>query len=152
MIILLERVFQDGNYFLSVLNIPHSMSFLHLRFLLRYLLLFWWVYLYMLFDFSFLQPSIFFPVLCANCFNYNMLWRLSVLVISVWCPGQLSVPEWAFHFRDLESFQCLMNISHVCTFALCLFFFFNAHDLQVWSIDGVSVFLHIPFTGLDCFV
>jgi hypothetical protein len=26
-------------------------------------------------------------------------------------------------------------------------FFFNAHDSQVWSFDGVAEFLHIPFTS-----
>jgi hypothetical protein len=30
-------------------------------------------------------------------------------------------------------------------------FFFNAHDFQVWSFDGVSEFLHIPFTALELF-
>jgi hypothetical protein len=29
--------------------------------------------------------------------------------------------------------------------------FFNAHDSQVWSFDGVSEFLHIPFTALELF-
>jgi hypothetical protein len=32
---------------------------------------------------------------------------------------------------------------------LHLFSFFNAHDPQVWSFDGVAEFLHIPFTALE---
>jgi hypothetical protein len=30
-------------------------------------------------------------------------------------------------------------------------FFFNTHDSQVWSFDGVSDFLHISFTALELF-
>jgi hypothetical protein len=51
----LGRVSQGWNCFLSVLKIPHSIPFLHLKLLPRNLLLFWWVHLYMLFDFSLLQ-------------------------------------------------------------------------------------------------
>jgi hypothetical protein len=29
--------------------------------------------------------------------------------------------------------------------------FFNAHNSQVWSFDGVTEFLHIPFTALELF-
>jgi hypothetical protein len=59
--------------------LSHSTSFLFLRFLLMGLLL------YIIWFFS--QSSIFFHVLCANCFNYNMPWKVSILVMSVWCPG-----------------------------------------------------------------
>jgi hypothetical protein len=31
------------------------------------------------------------------------------------------------------------------------FSFFNAHNSQCWSFDGVGEFLHIPFTGLELF-
>jgi hypothetical protein len=48
--------------------------------------LFWWVYLYTLFVFSFLQPLIFFLYFLC-CFNDNMLWRGTTLVKSVSCPG-----------------------------------------------------------------
>jgi hypothetical protein len=34
-------------------------------------------------------------------------------------------------------------------FGLHLLSFFNAHDSQVWSFDGVTEFLHIPFTTLE---
>jgi hypothetical protein len=36
-------------------------------------------------------------------------------------------------------------------FGLDLFSFFNAHDSQVWSFDGASEFLYIPFSGLELF-
>jgi hypothetical protein len=35
---------------------------------------------------------------------------------------------------------------------LHLFSFFDDHDSQVWSFDGVIEFLHIPFTGFESFV
>jgi hypothetical protein len=63
------------------------MLFWLLRFPLWNLLLFSWVYIWMLVVFSFLQPSVFFLYLCACCFNDNMLWGRSILVMSVWCPG-----------------------------------------------------------------
>jgi hypothetical protein len=34
---------------------------------------------------------------------------------------------------------------------LDIFPFFNAHDSQVWSFDGVVEFLYIPFAGLELF-
>jgi hypothetical protein len=34
---------------------------------------------------------------------------------------------------------------------LHLFSFFDAHDSQVWSFDGVSEFLHFLFTGLEVY-
>jgi hypothetical protein len=36
-------------------------------------------------------------------------------------------------------------------FCLDLFSFFNAHVSQGWSFDGVTEFLHIPFTALELF-
>jgi hypothetical protein len=71
-------------------KIPHSMSFLLLRFLVRNLLLFWWDYLYTLIVFfSFYRLQYFFSVLCACCFNDSMLWGGFILVKSLWCPGGL---------------------------------------------------------------
>jgi hypothetical protein len=52
-------------------KIPHSMAFFLLRFPLRNLLLFWWVYLHLFFLSYSLQYS--FSVLYACCFNDNML-------------------------------------------------------------------------------
>jgi hypothetical protein len=42
----------------------------------------------------------------------------------------------------------LLNILCV-PFFLHLFSFFNVHDSQVWSFDGVSKLLHFLFTGLE---
>jgi hypothetical protein len=36
-------------------------------------------------------------------------------------------------------------------FCLHFFSFFSAHGSQVWSFDGVSEFLHVPFLGLELF-
>jgi hypothetical protein len=36
-------------------------------------------------------------------------------------------------------------------FCLHIFFFFNAHNSQVWSFNGVRKFLHILFTTLQLF-
>jgi hypothetical protein len=36
-------------------------------------------------------------------------------------------------------------------FCLHLFFFFTAHDSQVWFFDVVGEFLNIPFAGLELF-
>jgi hypothetical protein len=62
------------------------MPFLLLRFPLRQLLWLWCVYLFMLFVFSLLQPSIL--VLYSLCllFYVNMPWGSSFLVKYVWCP------------------------------------------------------------------
>jgi hypothetical protein len=37
------------------------------------------------------------------------------------------------------------------TFCLYLSSFFNAHDTQILSFEGVAEFLHIPFTALVMF-
>jgi hypothetical protein len=69
-------------------GIPHSMPFLLLKFPLRNLLWFWWVYLYMLFFFS----------LSA----FNILSLFSVLVVlMVICHGE--VLFWSSLFSFLET-------------------------------------------------
>jgi hypothetical protein len=37
-------------------------------------------------------------------------------------------------------------------FSLHLFSFFDAHDSQVWSLDGVIELLSVPYAALDYFV
>jgi hypothetical protein len=32
-----------------------------------------------------------------------------------------------------------------------LYLFFSAHDSQLWSFDGVTEFLRVPFTALELF-
>jgi hypothetical protein len=66
MTVLLVRVSLGWSYFHSVPGIPHSMIFLTLRFPLRNLLLFWWVYFYTLF--IFFSLTAFF--LCSWCLLY----------------------------------------------------------------------------------
>jgi hypothetical protein len=88
MIVLLSRVCKSTCYFHSVPRIPHYIPFLLSRFLVRNLLWFWWVYLFMLLGFFFsysFQYS--FSILYACCFNDNMLWGTSIWVMSVWYPG-----------------------------------------------------------------
>jgi hypothetical protein len=73
------------SYFHSVSRRPHPKVFLLLKFSLRNLLWFWWVYLCYLFFPSYnLQYP--FSTLCA-CFNDNMSWGSSIFVKSVWCAG-----------------------------------------------------------------
>jgi hypothetical protein len=62
----------------------------------------------------------------------------------------LPVSEWALCSRDLGRFLFLLHII-TYPFGLHLFSFFNAHDSQVWTFDGVTEFFHIRFTGLELF-
>jgi hypothetical protein len=99
--------------------------------------------------FFFFQPSL--SVLCACCFNDNMLWRGSTLVKSVWCPGGFLYLNHQNILQIWEIF-CYYFIGYIMyPFGLYLFSFFNAHDSQVWSLDGLTEFLHIPFTALELF-
>jgi hypothetical protein len=50
-------------------------------------------------------------------------------------------------FSDII-FLNMLQIPFACTM---IFSFFNAHDSQVWSCDGVGEFLHISFAGLELF-
>jgi hypothetical protein len=128
------------------------MLFLLLRFLLRNLLLFCLVYLlhYLFFLSYSLQYS--FSILCACFFfNDNMPWRCSILVKSVWCPEGFLYPNQQNFLKIWEIFcyyfiACIMD-----PFCLYFFSFFNAHESQVWSSDGVTEFLHIPFSALGLF-
>jgi hypothetical protein len=89
-----------------------------------------------------------FSVLCAICFNDSMPWRCSILVKSVWCPGyffylneQLFLNIWGIF---LLFFEHVIYPFHLVSF--------NAQDSQVWTFDGVTEFLHIPFAALESFV
>jgi hypothetical protein len=148
MIGLLGRVSKDWNFFLSGLKIPHSMPLLNLRFLLRNLLLFWWIYLYMLFDFLSYRLQYSFLVLCASCFNDNLLWRGSILIMFVRCPGgflylsgHLFIKIWEiFCYYFVEIMACTSSPSTILI------------DLQVWSFNGTPEFLHILFAAHEPFV
>jgi hypothetical protein len=55
-------------------------------------------------------------------------------------------------FSRLGKIFCYYFVEYIMySFGLHLFSFFNAHDSQVWSFDGVAGFLHIPFTALYLF-
>jgi hypothetical protein len=143
MIVLLGRVSWGCNYFYSVPKIPHSMPFLLLRFLLRNLLLFSWVYLIHSLFFLSYRLKYSFSVPCA-CFNDNILWGDSIVEVCLvfW---RLPVPEWGKTLSRLGTFSViiLLNMLHISLF--------NAHDSQVQSFDGVTEFSHIPFIALVLF-
>jgi hypothetical protein len=140
MIALLGKVSYGWSCFLLVIEIPHSMPLLLLRFLLRNLLLFRWIYLHTLFDFL---------VLCVNCFNYNMTWRGSILIKSVRCPRAFLHLNGHFFLKTWEIFSYYFVEYITYTSGLDFFSLFKAHDLKVWSLDGVTDFLHVPFTALS---
>jgi hypothetical protein len=75
-----------------------------------------------------------------------MLWSGSILVKSVWCPG-------SFLYLNEQNFLEIWEISEyiMYPFGLHLLSFFNAHDSQVWSFDGITEFLHLPFLALELF-
>jgi hypothetical protein len=55
-------------------------------------------------------------------------------------------------FLKFGNFSVIILINILQTsFFLDGFSFFNTCDSQIWSFDGVSVFLPIPFTGLELF-
>jgi hypothetical protein len=55
-------------------------------------------------------------------------------------------------FSRFGKFLCYYFIEHIMyPFGLHIFSFFNAHDSQVWSLDGVTEFLHIPVKALELF-
>jgi hypothetical protein len=84
-------------------------------------------------------------VLLIICFVEVLFWS------SLYESWRLPVPEWALFSQDLGKFLLLFCEYITNSFCLHLFSFFNAHDSQVWSFDGVSEFLHIPFTGFELF-
>jgi hypothetical protein len=80
-----------------------------------------------------------------------MLQGGSGLVKSVWCPGG-SLYLNGQNFLKIWEIFCYYFIEYVMyPSGLNLFSFFNAHDSQIWSFDGVSELLHIPFTALELF-
>jgi hypothetical protein len=73
-----------------------------------------------------------------------------ILVRFVWYPGGFLY----LNRQTFSRFGIFKNYFIECiikAFCLDLFSFFNAHDSQVWSFDGVGKFLHIPFIALELF-
>jgi hypothetical protein len=80
-----------------------------------------------------------------------MPWEDSILFKSVSFPGgflYLNVPNF-LKIWEIFYYYFIAYITYI--FGLHLFSFFNAQDSQVWSFDGVSEFLHIPFAGFELF-
>jgi hypothetical protein len=91
-----------------------------------------------------------FSVLCASCFNNNMLWSVSLLIKAVWCLGSLLYLSGQFCL-NIWKFFCYYFVEYIMYTSGMHFFSLNAHDLQVWSFDAVTDFLHISFTALEFF-
>jgi hypothetical protein len=64
---------------------------------------------------------------------------------------RLPVPDWATLSQTWKVFWYYFVENISCPFGLQLFSF-DAHVLQVWSFDGVTEFLCIPFSAFDSFV
>jgi hypothetical protein len=78
-----------------------------------------------------------------------MLWRGSVLAMSVWCLGGFQYLDCHLFLKIWEIF-CYYFVEYIIyTFGLHLFCFFNAPNLQVCSFNGLTEFLHIPFAVLS---
>jgi hypothetical protein len=78
-----------------------------------------------------------------------MPWGGSNLVKSVWCPRGFLYLN-GHNFLEIWEIFCYYFIEYV-TYPFSLHLFFNAHDSQVWSFDGVHEFLHIPVISLELF-
>jgi hypothetical protein len=80
-----------------------------------------------------------------------MPWRSSYLAKPVWCSGGFLYLHGQFFLQIWELF-CYYFVEYIkYSSGLHLFSFFNAHDAQVWSFDGVAELLHIPFAALVLF-
>jgi hypothetical protein len=106
--------------------------------------------LYVIF-FLFYNLQYSFSVLCAFCFNDNMPWEGSILVKYARCPGGFLYLN-GQDFLEIWGILCYYFIDYIkYPFCLDLFCFFNAHDSQIWSFDGVIELLPIPFTDFELF-
>jgi hypothetical protein len=78
-----------------------------------------------------------------------MLWGGSTLVKTTWCTGGFFYLN-GQNFLEIWEIFCYYFIEYIM-YPFSLHFFFNVHDFQVWSFDGVTEFFHIPFTALELF-
>jgi hypothetical protein len=81
-----------------------------------------------------------------------MPWRLSILVMFVWCSGGFLYLDRHLFLEIWDIFWSYFVEYITYNFGLHLFFFFIVHFTQAWSFDGVVEFFHIPFTVLESFV
>jgi hypothetical protein len=54
------------------------------------------------------------------------------------------------NFLEIWEIFCYYFIEYI-TYPFGLQLLFNACDSQIWSFDGVSEILHIPYTALELF-
>jgi hypothetical protein len=73
--------------------------------------------------------------------------------------GHVSLVLWRLpivdghHFLENWEIFCYYFVQYITyTSGLQFFSFFNAHDLQVWSFDGIAEFLQVPITTVESFV
>jgi hypothetical protein len=78
-----------------------------------------------------------------------MLWGGSIFVKSVWCHSGILYLN-GQNPLEIWEISCYYFIEYIM-YPFGLYFVFNAPDSQVWSFDGVSELLHIPFTALELF-
>jgi hypothetical protein len=71
------------------------------------------------------------------------------LVKPVWFPGGFLYLKGQLFLEIWEIF-CYYFVGYII-YPFGLHFFFDAHDLQVWSFDGVAEFLCIPFAAFESF-
>jgi hypothetical protein len=125
-------------------------ALLAFNFLLGNLLLLWWVYLFMFFDFSLLLSLTDFNILSlffVNIFIYNMLWRISI---------------WSYMFSVLETslyelwyIFCYYFLSYVSfTFSLHIFFCLISMICMfgvLWELQSSCIFLSQCFSLFSVF-
>jgi hypothetical protein len=134
-----------------MLKIPHSMPFLLLGFLLKNMLLFWWVCLCLLLFFLSYSLQYSFLVLCVNCFNDNMPWRGYILVMSFWCPGSFIYLNEYLFLKIWELFVILFCwIYYISLWIALLLLHLCPRFTGLVFLWNVSV-LHIPIRALESF-
>jgi hypothetical protein len=69
---------------------------------------------------------------------------------SVWCPGTFLHLNRQYFFEIWEIF-CYYFIEYITYPLACTSSPPSMPDSQVWPFDGVTEFLHIPFTALELF-
>jgi hypothetical protein len=75
--------------------------------------------------------------------------RLYFGQVSLLC-WNLPVPEWTKLSQDFGNF--LYFIEYITyRFGIKVFSLSNAYDSQIWSSEGVTEFLHMPFTAFELF-
>lgn len=98
--------------------------------LLRNQLLFQWVFLYMSLVTFLLQLQHSFFVLYIYCLNYDMLWIVPFLILSIWC-SVCFLSEWVCISLVWKNFFC--NVQNLVYAISLVFSFFYDYDSNIWS-------------------